>query len=145
MAMADTTTGMPAEVLAQMISVNVPRAWLLNANVKRHWRDRGKRAAWLRAAAQLEALAFRRRLAGGTPLQGKVRCEVLVAWPDRRRRDVHNVMPTVKPCIDGIVDARVLADDSDKHLIGPDLRVTDQLCDRDYACTLTFLFTEVPA
>jgi len=133
-----STSDRPAKALAQL-ALDVPRPWLLNANVKLHWRRRGERAAWLRAAARAHASQLRMR----APLEGKVRCEVLIAWPDRRRRDVHNVMPTVKPCIDGIVDAGVLQDDSDRHLLGPDLRVADELCDSQYACRLTFTFTAV--
>lgn len=39
-----------------------------------------------------------------------------------RRRDVGNYYPTVKACLDGIVDAGVLDDDSDKYVVGPDPR-----------------------
>jgi len=35
---------------------------------------------------------------------------------------VSNYFPTFKACIDGFVDAGVLADDSDAHVIGPDPR-----------------------
>lgn len=33
-----------------------------------------------------------------------------------------NYMATVKPIVDGLVDAGVLPDDDAKHLLGPDLR-----------------------
>ena len=138
-----TTATIPASELRSLIRVEVPRAWLLNANVKLHWRRKGERAAWLRQAAGLDAARFRRTLTRPTPIQERVHCVVMVSWPDRRRRDVHNLMPTVKPCIDGIVDAGVLADDSDQHLLGPDLRVTDELCAPDLACVLTFALVEV--
>lgn len=40
-----------------------------------------------------------------------------------RRRDVGNLYPTVKACLDGIVsDAKVLPDDDDRHVVGPDIR-----------------------
>ena len=39
-----------------------------------------------------------------------------------RRRDVANYYPTVKACLDGIVDAGVLVDDSDRYVVGPDPR-----------------------
>jgi len=38
------------------------------------------------------------------------------------RRDVGNFYPTIKACLDGIVDAGVLDDDSDAYVVGPDPR-----------------------
>jgi hypothetical protein len=46
----------------------------------------------------------------------------LVSFGSPRRRDAHNVAPTIKACVDGLVDARVIPDDSDRYLIGPDIR-----------------------
>jgi crossover junction endodeoxyribonuclease RusA len=116
------------------LEVAVPREWMLNANQRLHWREKGERSRWLRNTARL--LSNPRCV-----YADRMRCEVVVSWPNARRRDVHNLMPTIKACIDGLVDAGVLADDSDKYLVGPDLRVSDQLCDKRYACTLTFRFT----
>ncbi len=45
--------------------------------------------------------------------------------PDRRRRDVHNLYPSAKAAVDGLVDVGVLPDDSDRYLIGPDMRCGD--------------------
>lgn len=119
-----------------MITVDIPRPWLLNANQRLHWRQKATRSRCIRTAAWAaftpNAMTFQRR----------VRLVALVKWPDKRRRDVHNLMPTVKACVDGIVDAKWLHDDSDKWLIGPDLRVSDTLCDKQYACSLTFTFEE---
>ena len=42
-----------------------------------------------------------------------------------RRRDVANYYPTVKACLDGIVDSNVLPDDSDQYVVGPDPRPGD--------------------
>lgn len=50
----------------------------------------------------------------------------LVAWvrfPDGRRRDIHNYMPTLKALVDGLVDAGLLPDDDARHLQGPDMRL----------------------
>lgn len=44
------------------------------------------------------------------------------SFGDRRRRDVHNFMPTVKAAIDGLTDAGLWIDDRDGILTGPDLR-----------------------
>ena len=43
-----------------------------------------------------------------------------------RRRDVANFYPTIKACLDGCVDAGVLPDDDDKHVIGPDPRAGEK-------------------
>lgn len=43
-----------------------------------------------------------------------------------RRRDVANYYPTIKACLDGVVDAGVLPDDDDKHVIGPDPRLGEK-------------------
>ena len=56
------------------------------------------------------------------PSLERARLVVEIAFPDRRRRDPHNYMATVKPIVDGLVDAGVLPDDDAKHLLGPDLR-----------------------
>lgn len=121
-----------------MITVSVPRAWLLNANSRLHWREKARRTAALRDVAALHVPA------GAGPLQGRQRCVVTVEWPNRRRRDVANIHPTVKACIDGLVsDAGLLPDDSDQFLVGPDLRVSDQLCDKRYAAVLHITFKAV--
>ena len=41
-------------------------------------------------------------------------CVSTLVWtvPDRRRRDVENVIPTAKPAWDGLVDAGVIVDDT---------------------------------
>ena len=47
---------------------------------------------------------------------------MLIGWADNRKRDVNNWQPTAKALVDGLVDAGVLEDDNDAHLVGPDLR-----------------------
>ena len=55
-------------------------------------------------------------------MHGLVRITATVHIADKRRREVSNLFPTFKACIDGFVDAGILADDSDAHVIGPDPR-----------------------
>jgi len=74
--------------------------------VRRAWRDAG--AVHARNA----------RL----PQLGRAHVTITFRFTDRRRRDVHNLYPTAKALIDGLVDAGVLIDDSDRYLTGPDLR-----------------------
>lgn len=39
-------------------------------------------------------------------------------FPNNRIRDCHNLTPTAKPAIDGLVDAGVLPDDDDRYVLG---------------------------
>lgn len=50
------------------------------------------------------------------PQQQFVKIRAVYYAPDNRRRDTSNIFPTVKAVIDGIVDAGVLPDDSDKYV-----------------------------
>ena len=123
-----------------MIVVNVSRPDLLNANQRLHWAVKNGRTSALRW--QGKAAARFGLLANSGPFAGRVRCMVDVSYPTRHRHDVHNLMPTVKPIIDGFVDAGLLVDDSDDWLLGPDLRPTGSLCDKRFACSLNFTFEE---
>lgn len=125
--------------MAPKITVHVPREWLLNSNDRMHWREKARRSAFLRRAALAIAGT------GWTPVPYRVRAEVDFEFPNRRRRDVHNLMPTVKPLIDGLVDAGLLVDDSTAHLVGPDLRVSDDLCPKAYACSLVITLRRTDA
>lgn len=57
--------------------------------------------------------------------RARVVCEI--AYPDRRRRDLHNLMGTIKPMVDGLIDAGLLPDDSDKFMDGPHLVCVERL------------------
>lgn len=39
-----------------------------------------------------------------------------------RDYDAHNLMPTLKACVDGLVDYGLIIDDTNRHVIGPDVR-----------------------
>jgi crossover junction endodeoxyribonuclease RusA len=118
------------------VELKIPRDWLMTSNQRLSWQERARRTKCIRTAAFLNA----RRDPFWGQLEGQQRCTVLVSWPSNRRRDVHNVMASVKPAIDGMVDAGLLRDDSDQYLVGPDLRVSPELCDKRWACILTFTF-----
>lgn len=135
-----------------MITVDVPRKALLNANQRMHWRAKAQVTATLRdvghvhgrSARNAAEFAYEVGAASHTvyPYPYRVRAVVGILWPDNRRRDAHNLMPTIKALVDGFVSAGILTDDSDKYLVGPDLRVSDEKCDKDLACSLTFTFEE---
>jgi crossover junction endodeoxyribonuclease RusA len=89
---------------------------LINANERGHWAKReARKNYWLDTTMY--------RLRGAPPLLDQhVHITVTIAWPDRRRRDVGNLAPTAKAIVDGIVKAKVITDDSDRYVTGPDLR-----------------------
>jgi crossover junction endodeoxyribonuclease RusA len=92
---------------------------LLNANDRSHWRVRARIAKALR-----EAAAYSARAAKIPPLE-RVRIEAVLHPHDKRRRDPHNWYPSYKPCIDGLVDAGVIPDDDDKHLLSVEVVLGD--------------------
>ncbi len=113
------------------MTLTVASSNLLTANRRIHHMQRARITRVLRHAASLNAEPI--------PRMQRAHLTVWVSWPDRRRRDVHNIMPTVKALVDGAVSGPVrpkgtppwtkgvLPDDSDQYLTGPDLRVTDEL------------------
>lgn len=89
---------------------------VLNLNDRNHWSKATSKRRTIRQLAEQTARFSR------APRLERARLVVEIAFPDRRRRDPHNYMATVKPIVDGLVDAGVLPDDDAKHLLGPDLR-----------------------
>lgn len=120
--------------------LTIPRGEMLNANDRLHWAQKAKRSRMIRNLAQAHAMTRLTRNPDG--VLDRAHIVVYVAWPDRRRRDVHNVMPTVKAAVDGFVDAGLIPDDSDQHLVGPDLRVS---ADMSLPGTVDLLFEVVAA
>lgn len=100
-------------------TVTVPVALVeeaVTANQRLHWSERGKRTAALRRKSKI--------LHRGVDPMRTAALVVTVQWPDRRRRDVANLAPTIKALVDGAVDCGVLPDDDDSHLVGPDMRTS---------------------
>lgn len=89
---------------------------LINANQRLHYQAKGRKAAALRLLGrdlgqQLDPAGDRR-----------VRIVYTFGFLDRRSRDVDNLAPTTKALTDGIRDAGILIDDSDRYIEGPDRR-----------------------
>lgn len=97
-----------------------PMSQILTSNQRLHWAPKAQHTKDLRWASFLLATNY-----ANHGQFDRAHIVVTVTWPDKRRRDVHNLMPTIKACIDGFVDAGLIPDDSDQHLVGPDLRVSD--------------------
>lgn len=91
--------------------LDIPPRELLNANKRYHWAVRARMAADLKADAYKVARGAR------VPRLDRIRVVGVVHAPDRRRRDPHNLFPTLKAYIDGIVAAGVIIDDDSQHLV----------------------------
>lgn len=50
----------------------------------------------------------------------------------KRRSDVGNLYPTAKAVVDGLVDAGLVADDDNRHVLGPDMRPGRVVSLKDY-------------
>lgn len=90
-----------------------PPAELLNLNRRRHHQERARIAKEWRSAA---AYYGRQKRAGKR--SHLVPCVVTVHLPVKgnRRRDPHNFIDTVKPIIDGLVDAGFWPDDTPDYV-----------------------------
>jgi crossover junction endodeoxyribonuclease RusA len=108
--------------------ITVPKiARYMSANDRpNRWVKAAQTKAWRQAAfdASLDVVELMARQHASTrlTLAKPVRITATVHIKDNRRREVSNLFPTFKACIDGFVDAGILADDSDAHVIGPDPR-----------------------
>lgn len=90
-----------------------PGTPLLNVNkIRGHWSKNFATVRNLRRAANL--LASNQRIPKNLR---KVHIRGIYCPPDHRRRDSSNWFPTLKACVDGLVDAGVIHDDSDKYVV----------------------------
>lgn len=96
-------------------SVPINQAHAISANHRNHFHTNSAKVKHLRVVGKLAAVAAKETYQ-------RAHLTVAIGWPDKRRRDAHNLMPTLKALIDGYVDAGLLPDDDDEHLVGPDLR-----------------------
>ena len=94
---------------------------ILNPNRARrlHWTAQHKAAKEYRWECFLYGKARSRELAGAKvplPLPAPIAATVTFYMPNRRRRDLDNLLAATKPAWDGIVDAGLLADDNADQL-----------------------------
>lgn len=83
-----------------------------NDERRRHWSEHGPLTKQFREAAGFQALAAR------IPPLEVVRIDVVAIWPNLRHRpDPGGIYPSAKAAIDGLVDAGVLPDDTDDHVL----------------------------
>ena len=105
-----------APVTSWTITIPADLDWL-NLNQRSHWAAKAKLTkAWRQAARMVAIFA---NLPKGLE---RVHIVAHITKPTARQYDVHNLMPTLKACVDGLVDYGLIPDDTNAHLIGPDLR-----------------------
>ena len=93
----------------------------LNPNRARglHWGARREASAVYRRECFVvahQAILGRIRHSHNLPLPAPVSATVTFWMPDRRRRDLDNLLAAMKPAWDGLVDAGLLADDNADQL-----------------------------
>ena len=86
--------------------LRLPITTPLSLNVEQHHAVRAKKVKEIRdAVAQLARAA-------GIPECKKIRVTLIYTPRDKRRRDSLNLVKTLKACEDGLVDAKVVPDDT---------------------------------
>lgn len=127
--------------MTAVIHIAISRDVVLTSNQRIHWSKRARHTRVIRDMAFILARAQRpQKMAAAT-------CEVVVKWSNlKRTRDAHNLQPTVKAAIDGIVgDYGLLPSDSDTHLKALTFTSVEEVHSTPgVACYLSLTFTEVP-
>lgn len=89
----------------------------INLNQRMHWAPKAELTRKWRHAAHVAA-----REAGLPTGLTKVHIVAHIHKTTNRDYDAHNLMPTLKACVDGLVDYGLVTDDTNRHVIGPDVR-----------------------
>jgi crossover junction endodeoxyribonuclease RusA len=116
----------------------IPDAWWLSANDRRHWADKGKRTKALREMGRLNAIAAE------LPELSTTHVAAFIGYPRNGRADPANAAPTVKALIDGMVDAGVWPDDDSVHVIGPTFLRGDKAPPGTHTVRLVLTPQEIP-
>lgn len=115
---------------------DIPDAWWLSANDRRHWADKAKRTRALRELGQIMARNLGPR--------GITHVAAFIGYPRAGRADPANAAPTVKALIDGMVDAGVWPDDDSVHVIGPTFLRDDKSPPGTHAVRLVLTPQDIP-
>lgn len=124
--------------MSTVVHLAISRDVLITSNQRLHWATKARHTKTIRDMAWILCMHPKR-----AHLSAAV-CDVVVTWPDKRRRDAENISPTAKAAIDGCVDAGLLTDDSDRYL----KKVSYSNSEHTHtvpglACYVTLTFTEV--
>lgn len=93
--------------------LHLPLARPLSMNARQHWSQRSAEVAQLRQDAAILCKEAK------VPKMDRVRVTLVYEPRDNRRRDPINLMATLKPVQDGIVDAGVVPDDTPQFMESP--------------------------
>ena len=85
----------------------------LNLNQRLHHFDRSKLTKQVRGLGKRDGLDF--CLNHG--IQSLISVQMVWIVPDRRRRDEENIVATLKPYCDGLVDAGLVPDDTPQFMV----------------------------
>lgn len=125
---------MTTQTTGRTITIALPHMPYLNSNQRLHWAAKARKTKAIREAAAWATKALRAQ-----PMD-QVEITVVVHPKTNRRFDPHNYQPTAKAAIDGIVDARLIADDDSSRLVSTAFRAGE----KDPAGTrITLIVTEV--
>ena len=97
------------------MSITLHLAWpdsKLHSHNTGHWRGKHAVVASARSVAKFHASSVK---VAGMPWEYAT-VSLHFRMPDRRNRDLFNLCQSMKPSIDGIVDAGLIVDDSMDHL-----------------------------
>ena len=98
------------------ITLDIPApCQFINSNQRLHRMAQAKLIKTWRQASAAAAT-------GLEPFTTQVHITAHIFKPRAGRYDTNNLAPTTKACVDGLVDAGLLLDDSVEYVIGPDLR-----------------------
>jgi crossover junction endodeoxyribonuclease RusA len=125
--------------MTAVIQLAISRDILLTSNQRLHWAAKARSTRAIRDMAHVMARFERpKKMSAAT-------CVAEVTWPDRRERDAHNLQPTVKAALDGVIgDYGLLPSDSDKHLKSLQFTASEKTHDTPgVACFIQLRFTEV--
>lgn len=95
-----------AEIELPLIAGKPP----LTLNQRLHWREKARRTGIVRGTV------FVRAKAAKLGSHDHITVRLHFAPGDTRRRDQDNLVATLKPCLDGLVDAQVIPDDTPEYV-----------------------------
>lgn len=104
-----------------ILTIPAPTVWL-NANDRQHFMARNKDVQLWRLFAHNAIRAAR----PWDPFTVPVQISATVHKRRAGRWDAHNLMPTLKACIDGLVDAGLLDDDDNEHVTAVTIRAGEK-------------------
>ena len=118
--------------MALTLTIPAP-APFINLNQRMHWAPKAELTRKWRHAAHVAA-----HNAGLPTGLKRVRIVAHIHKTTNREYDAHNLMPTLKACVDGLVtDYGLTVDDTNRHVIGPDIRQGDKRASPAITLTIT--------